>query len=151
MGEKVIAIDFKKEELLEAAEGPLKIIMDARELKFLDESFQTVTAFFSFMYFKGKSEQVKVFQEIARVLKPGGKFHLWDVDLVEKPETDKESYIVFLRYSIRGESKDTGYGMRWPTESRGISDYLEMSRTVGLNAEKSLQQGNTFNLELVKD
>jgi len=28
--------------------------MDARELKFLDESFQTVTAFFSFMYFKGK-------------------------------------------------------------------------------------------------
>ncbi len=46
MGEKVIAIDFKKEELLEAAEGPLNIIMDARELKFLDESFQTVTAFF---------------------------------------------------------------------------------------------------------
>ena len=58
MGEKVIAIDFKKEELLEAAEGPLKIIMDARELKFLNESFQTVTAFFSFMYFKGKSEQL---------------------------------------------------------------------------------------------
>ena len=46
MGEKVIAIDFKKEELLEAAEGPLNIIMDARELKFLDESLQTVTAFF---------------------------------------------------------------------------------------------------------
>jgi len=54
MGEKVIAIDFKKEELLETADGPLKIIMDARELKFLDESFQTVTAFFSFYGFQWK-------------------------------------------------------------------------------------------------
>lgn len=151
MGDEVIAIDFKKEELQEAAEGPIKIIMDARDLKFLDESFQTVTAFFSFMYFKGKSEQEKVFQEVARVLKPGGRFHLWDVDLGELPETDKEFYIVFLRYSIRGESKDTGYGMRWPTESRGINDYLEMAKTVGLRAEGFLQEGNTFYLGLVKD
>jgi hypothetical protein len=45
-GKDVVAIDFKEEELLEAADGPLKIIMDAKDLKFLDESFPTVTAFF---------------------------------------------------------------------------------------------------------
>jgi len=46
------------------------------------------------MDFNGKSDQKKVFQEIARVLKPGGKFHLWDVDLGEIPETD-----IFLLYT----------------------------------------------------
>ncbi|TFG48296.1 MAG: class I SAM-dependent methyltransferase, partial [Anaerolineales bacterium] len=57
----VVAIDFRKEELLEAADGPLKIIMDARELKFLDDSFQTASAFFSLMYIKKREDQHKVF------------------------------------------------------------------------------------------
>ena len=48
-GQDVIAIDQRQEELEDAAEGPLKIVMDARELKFLNESFTTVTAFFSLM------------------------------------------------------------------------------------------------------
>ena len=58
MGDAVIAIDYQEEELLEAADGPLKVIMDARELKFLDESFQVVTAFFAFMYFKTEEDQL---------------------------------------------------------------------------------------------
>ncbi|MFC1879420.1 class I SAM-dependent methyltransferase [Chloroflexota bacterium] len=49
-GEKVIAIDPRKRELEEAADGPLKIVMDARDLFFLDSTFNTVTAFFTLMY-----------------------------------------------------------------------------------------------------
>jgi len=150
-GDDVIAIDFKKEELLEAADGPLKIIMDARDLKFLDESFQTVTAFFSLMYLKEKEDQLKVFMEAARVLKPGGKFHIWDVDLAEKPETDKEIYIVHLSYKTGGDFKETGYGSRWPRNPRGINHYLKMADSVGLIEEKSRYVGNTFHLCLRKD
>ena len=121
-GKDVVAIDFREEELLEAADGPLKIIMDARDLKFLDESFPTVTAFFAMMYIKEKDDQIKVFQEVARMLKQGGKFHIWDIDLAKIPETDKEFYIVHLRYKTGPESNETGYGMRWPKEPRGMED-----------------------------
>lgn len=149
-GKDVVAIDFKEEELLEAADGPLKIIMDARDLKFLDESFPTVTAFFALLYIKDKDDQIKVFQEVARVLKPGGKFHIWEVDLAEKPETDKEFYIVHLRYKTGPEYKETGYGMRWPKYPRGMKDYLEMAEAVGLVEDTSRLVGNTFYLVLRK-
>ena len=55
-GEKVIAIDLWKRELEEAADGPLKLIMDARDLQFLDSTFNTVTAFFTLMYLKSKPD-----------------------------------------------------------------------------------------------
>jgi len=148
LGEDVVAIDFRKEELLEAVDGPLKIIMDARDLKFLDNSFQTATAFFSLMYIKKRQDQEKVFEEISRVLKPGGKFHLWDVDLKQKPKTDQEIFIVHLMYTIDGRSKETGYGMRWPKESRGIDDYLAMAKKVGFHEIKTQRVGNTFYLSL---
>lgn len=51
-GSKVVAIDQRKKELEEAPEGPLKIVMDARELNFLDNSFDAVTSFFTLMYVK---------------------------------------------------------------------------------------------------
>src|SRR5690348_9375055 len=40
---QVIAIDLSKRELEEAPAGPLKIVMDAADLKFLDASFDTAT------------------------------------------------------------------------------------------------------------
>jgi len=52
-GERVIAIDPSKRELEEAPAGPLKIIMDARDLQFLDGTFSTATSFFTLMYIKG--------------------------------------------------------------------------------------------------
>lgn len=149
-GKDVVAIDFKEEELLEAADGPLKIIMDARDLKFLDESFPTVTAFFALMYIREKDDQIKVFQEVARVLKPGGKFHIWEVNLAEKPETDKEFYIVHLRYKTDVDYKETGYGMRWSKYPHGMKDYLEMAETVGLVEDTTRLVGNTFYLSLRK-
>jgi len=149
-GKDVVAIDFREKELLEAADGPLKIIMDARDLKFLDESFPTVTAFFALMYIKEKDDQIRVFQEVARVLKQGGKFHIWEVDLVENPKTDKEFYIIHLRYKTGQEYKETGYGMRWPKYPRGMKDYLEMAEAVGLVEDTSRLVGNTFYLSLRK-
>ncbi len=149
-GKDVVAIDFREEELLEAADGPLKIIMDARDLKFLDESFPTVTAFFAMMYIKEKDDQIKVFQEVARMLKQGGKFHIWDIDLAKIPETDKAFYIIHLRYKTGEEYKETGYGMRWPKEPRGIKDYLEMAEAVWLVEDTSRLVGNTFYLSLRK-
>jgi hypothetical protein len=55
-GEQVISIDPNRRELEGAPAGPLKIIMDATDLQFLDESFNTVTSFYTLMYIKGEEE-----------------------------------------------------------------------------------------------
>ena len=49
---QVVAIDISPSELKEAPADFLKIVMDATDLKFLDGSFGTVTAFYSLMYMK---------------------------------------------------------------------------------------------------
>ena len=150
MGSEVVAIDYKKEELLEASDGPLKIIMDARDLRFLDGSFQTATAFFSLMYLKTREDQRQVFQEISRVLKPGGIFHFWDVDLGEKPDTDHEVFIVHLEYVLSGKAHQTGYGSRWPGDSRGLADYLALAEEAGLEKLEAKRAGETFYLKFAK-
>jgi len=53
--DQVVAIDPNKRELEEAAEGPIKIVMSADELKFLDSSFNTVTSFFYSDVYQGRS------------------------------------------------------------------------------------------------
>jgi ubiquinone/menaquinone biosynthesis C-methylase UbiE len=151
MGSNVVAIDFQKEELLEAAEGPLKIVMDARELKFLDESFQIVTAFFSLMYVRKKEDQLLVFQEAWRVLIPGGTLHFWDVAISKKPKTDSKYFIVHLKYHIGGTVTETGYGMIWPEGDRGIDYYLDLAIQAGFKSCEPEWQGNTFYLRLVKE
>lgn len=50
--QQVIAIDPSKRELEGAVDGPLKIIMDATNLQFLDETFHTATSFYTLMYIK---------------------------------------------------------------------------------------------------
>lgn len=109
-GKDVIAVDIRVEELEEAPDGPLKIVMDARELQFLDESFSTVTVFFALMFVQQQEDQVKIMEEAWRVLMPDGTLHLWDIALSESPETDKELYLVHILYRIGDVVAETGYG-----------------------------------------
>ena len=145
-GKDVVAIDFKKEELEEAADGPLKIVMDARELQFLDNSFNTATAFFSLMYLKTQVDQQKAFEEIGRVLRPGGHLLVWDIDLSERPEPDKEFYVVQLRYRVGGEEFGTGYGQRWPKETRSTAYYIELAGKAGLQHIQTEKNKHAFYL-----
>ena len=77
-GDQVVAIDRIKHELEEAPAGPLKIVMNAGDMQFLDASFATATAFFSLMFMPA-AEHGTVFGEVFRVLAPGGRFLIWDI------------------------------------------------------------------------
>lgn len=145
-GNDVVAIDFQKEELEEAADGPLKIVMDARKLQFLDNSFNTATAFFSLMYLKTQVDQQKAFEEIGRVLKPGGCLHVWDIDLSERPETDQEFYVVPLRYRVGGEETGTGCGQRWPKATRSTRYYIELAEKAGFQHVQTEKYKHAFYL-----
>ena len=150
-GDRVIAIDVSDDELKEAPEGPLKIVMDARDLKFQDKSFNTVTAFFSLMYFKQKVDVEKVFQEVHRILCSGGVFYLWDVEIPERPDTDKEIFLVHLHIPVGGDIVETAYGQRWPDGPRGIGYYETLANEAGLKSTHLDRIGSLFHLQLVKE
>jgi len=115
-GENVVVIDRRESELKDAPHGNyLQIIMDAKELKFLDETFDTATAFFTLMYIPLENHQI-IFQEIHRVLKKGGEFVIWDFPIPKRDKDEKEFYGLMLEVKIRDTKISTGYATKWVKE-----------------------------------
>jgi ubiquinone/menaquinone biosynthesis C-methylase UbiE len=148
-GERTIAIDASQRELIEAPDGPLKIVMDATDLHFLDDTFEVVTAFFTLMYIPGV-KHTQVFAEMFRVLAPGGRCLLWDV--VCPPRTDPEKDILVLPLTVKlpDTRVSTGYGAHWPEAGRGIEHYVTLAKATGFERVAQSIQGNVIILELQK-
>ena len=128
--EQVIAMDKTKKELEGAPEsGDLKIIMDAKDLKFLDNTFDTVTAFFSMMYIPF-SDHNAIFQEICRVLKKDGEFLLWDVNIPSRTSKSKDIYGITLKVKIPESIIETGYGVYW-VRKKDAEYYKEVAKNTG--------------------
>ena len=150
-GQDVIALDLRKEELEEAPPGPLKIVMDATDLKFLDGAFATATAFFSLMYLKSRDDQRRVLEEVSRVLAPGGQFLIWDVSVPQRPEgEERDIYVAMLQVSVGDRTIGTGYGQPWPPETRDLAYYLDLATEVGFRVVEQRQDGRLFFLHLQK-
>ncbi len=147
-GPRVVAIDLRRDELEETPPGPLKIVMDARELQFLDRSFDNATAFFSFMYLSSRAEQLRVLQEVRRVLRPGGKLYLWEVNLWPRPRTPLPCYVVNLRVRLPQEEFGTGYGQRWPAEPCDESYYRALADQAGFSLLAAERHAHLFHLVL---
>ena len=131
-GERVVAIDRRESELKEAGPGNyLKIIMDAKDLKFLDESFDTATAFFTLMYVPIENHQ-KIFQEIHRVLKKGGEFVIWDFPIPKREPHEKEFYGLYLEVKIRKINISTGYATKWVKE-QNLEYYTSLGASNGFS------------------
>ncbi len=146
-GKQVVAIDIKEEELLETKNEALKIVMDARKLQFLPESFDVCTAFFTFMYIK-KKDHYTVFKEIKRVLKRDGRFLLWDVVIPEREE-DYNIFAVHLKIKIKNEIIETGYGVKWDN-TQDINHFKELAKETNFDVIKEWQKDEIFYLEMIK-
>jgi ubiquinone/menaquinone biosynthesis C-methylase UbiE len=129
-GAQVVAIDLLPRELEEAPDGPLKIVMDARELKFLDCTFHTVTAFFSFMFIP-PGDHEKVMYEIFRVLGPGGQFRMWDVEIQQRPAPEQDMMVFPLQVRLPAAVINTGYGTPYTEKCVMLHDYIAMARDAG--------------------
>jgi ribosomal protein S18 acetylase RimI-like enzyme len=147
-GDRVVAIDRLREELEEAPAGPLKIVMDARELGFLDGTFKTVTAFFSLMYMKAE-DHPRVFEEVFRVLAPGGRFLIWDAVIPPRSGDKKDVAIFPMTIDLPdGKSVSTGYGVRWPAEGRDAAYYERLAEEVGFKVVSTRATGQHLAVEL---
>jgi ubiquinone/menaquinone biosynthesis C-methylase UbiE len=149
-GRQVVAIDLLKRELEDAPGKPLmKIVMDARDLKFLDRSFSTATVFFTFMYIAG-ADHPKVFQELHRVLTTGGRLLIWDVIFPKLPDETTGAAVFPLKIRLPDKEITTGYGVRWPEGEQGLAHYIELAREAGFEVVSQKEHERWFFLGLRK-
>ena len=106
-GDQVIAIDNRQEELDEAPSGFEKLLMDATALHFETACFDHATSFFTLMYMQ-LEEQREAIAEVARVLKPGGEFHVWDTAI---RSAYPNPFCVDLEIDAAGDNIHTTYGI----------------------------------------
>ncbi|MFX1488399.1 MAG: class I SAM-dependent methyltransferase [Promethearchaeota archaeon] len=148
-GEHVIAIDPSKRELEEAPKSrALNIIMDAKDLKFLDNAFDSVSAFFTMMYIP-LTDHKKIFLEIYRTLKVGGEFFLWDLKIPKREEDEKEVYLITLKVKFNDKVIDTGYGTKWNKE-QDAKYYIKLAKSIGFQILEQNVDENIFYLKFKK-
>ena len=140
---QVIAIDLSKKELEDAPSGPLKIVMDATDLKFLDRSFHTATAFFSLMYMRPDIQR-KTFAEVFRVLAPGGRWLIWDASIPRAPGNDTRGPVFRFRFQLPGKVVQTGYGTFWPEQPMDLEYYRRLARETGFEIAAAAEQPGAF-------
>ncbi|MHA1987428.1 MAG: class I SAM-dependent methyltransferase [Promethearchaeota archaeon] len=148
-GEQVVAIDPNKKELESSPDNnALSIIMDAKDLQFLDNTFDTTSSFFTMMYIP-LNDHKKIFQEIHRVLKSNGEFFLWDVSIPKKRDKKEEIYVVMLKVKINGTVIDTGYGTKWEKE-QNAEHFIKHGKEVGFEVLEQKLEPNLFLLKFRK-
>jgi ubiquinone/menaquinone biosynthesis C-methylase UbiE len=145
-GKQVVAIDTSERELAETKNEALKVVMDATDLKFLPDSFDICTAFFSLMYIP-KSKHSKVFEEAHRVLKDKGQFLLWDVR-IPRVEKKHRQFIVPLRVQLPDETVETGYGVKWQTQD--INHFRGLAKEHEFEVVDEWSKGETLHLNMLK-
>jgi ubiquinone/menaquinone biosynthesis C-methylase UbiE len=149
-GDQVVAIDPNRRELEEAPLGPIKVVMDARDLQFLDDAFETATAFFTLMYLHNRDDHEGLFRETFRVLKPGGRFLIWDAAIPTCLDPDKEIVAFYLEVELPDRAISTGYGTRWPAEDLNLTYYITLAESAGFAIKSQEDWGTHFFLELYK-
>jgi SAM-dependent methyltransferase len=148
-GERVVAIDISRRELEEAPGDALKIVMDARDLKFLAGTFDAAASFFTLMYIDGSDHQ-KVFEEVFRVLRPGGRFHVWDAVLEPPPDDSKTVVVVPLTVKLPDREIQTGYGVPFPDRPHDLAYYKGLARASGFEVITERTEEHWFHIVLQK-
>ena len=146
-GRQVVSIDTSEEELEETSNDSLKVVMDTTNLKFLPESFDVCTAFFSLMYVPRKNH-LKVFSQIHKVLKRNGRFLLWDVKIPDRNK-DFRVFAVRLKIKLPGEEVETGYGTIWD-KTQDIDDFRQLAVKTGFKVANEWCKNDVFFLEMIK-
>ena len=145
-GNNVIAIDRRRDELEESPDVGIKIVMDARELMFLDNFFDNVTCFYSMMYMPDETT-CKALAEAYRVIKTGGFLWIWDAVMPVK--FDDEVYIAHLDVVLPGEQFMVDYGVGWH-RGQSLEDVTALCESAGFKVVEKTEVGESMFVKAVK-
>lgn len=146
---QVVAVDVRKQELEECAPGPIKVVADAKELPFLDEAFDVITAFFFFMYVP-ESDRAGILAEAYRVLRPGGQCIIWDAEIPSRDERIQEVYVVPVKVELPDRTIETGYGVRWDGREMSVDAIAQKAQDVGFIVGEKTSEREHFRLTLTR-
>lgn len=148
-GDRVVAIDPSREELEETDNPSLKIVMDGRNLLFVEESFSVVTLFYTLMYI-AREDHGKVFSEAFRVLEAGGELRIWDTVIGSDYPEEKDILLVPVEAALPCRVVKTSYGVLWRNRAVTLSDYQALAQETGFQINAAEQKGDALSLILVK-
>lgn len=141
-GEKVVAIDIRLEELLELGRSPSKkAVMDAANLACAAGWFDRASAFFTLMYLDAE-EICRVFAEVHRLLKVGGIFEIWDIEMPSRDEVEKDVFIAQLAVETPNETFTPGYGVGLRSACQDMGWLSAKLRNAGFKLVRSELQVN---------
>lgn len=147
-GDNVVAIDIDENELLESPENQaLKIVMDARNLYFLENQFEMVTSFFTLMYLEN-NDMGQIFKEVKRVLKPNRSFLIWDLAIPARQGHKEEVYAVQVEVNINENTINTGYGARWEDNEQSMETFINLAKDYNFSVLEKRQGDKYFFIEL---
>lgn len=138
--ERVTAIDIRKDELHEVPYPSRKLVMDASSMEFEEESFDHVCAFYSMM-FVSKKKHLKVLSEVFRVLKSGGSFYLWDVNI---DRAYPEAFLVSLDVHTTVGNFTPTYGIIEEDAVQSANLFKEFCRSLGFRLVEESEQEEHF-------
>ncbi|WP_234123671.1 class I SAM-dependent methyltransferase [Clostridium hydrogenum] len=142
-GKRVTAIDKRQEELDEAPEGPVKIVMDASNLTFQNDKFDAATSFFTMMFID-KADHKKVFNEVYRVLKSGAEFVLWDAVMPKMDSSKNDIFIIELEVNTPNKLIETSYGVLKKDYEQDLTYFKKLGIKAGFEVVKAEDYGKTF-------
>ena len=147
-GDNVVAIDIDEDELLESPENQaLKIVMDARNLYFLENQFEMVTSFFTLMYLEN-NDIGQVFEEVKRVLKPNRSFLIWDLTIPARQSHQEEVYAAQVEVNFNENTITTGYGARWEDNEQSMETFINLAKDYNFSVLEKRQGDKFFFVEL---
>lgn len=141
---QVTAIDRSKDELDEAPAGFNKLVMDACNLEFANNTFENITFFYTLMYIQNKNH-TKAIQESYRVLKKGGHLYIWDTNIYEA-----NPFLVQLKINANGSITNTTYGIYKENAFQDNNHFKTICKNVGFNLVQENLDNNQFYLHFIK-
>lgn len=147
-GNAVVAIDKLKSELDEVSNDALNIVMDGRQMGFVDESFEVVTCFYTLFYMEYEDKK-SVLKECFRVLDHGGVLEIWDSD-IPKPEAGKDAYITNLNIHLDNQTIKTGYGTRFKAGHHFDKVIYDLCISLGFRPIMRESRDGHFHMKFVK-
>lgn|GEM_PF-1753294 len=123
------------------------LVGDATHTQFVDNTFEHVTVFFGLMYVKGEEAKRGLVAEAARVLRPGGRLHLWEARV---PAGDDLFGVQVAVTLPGGEVVRTGYVVRGARAEQTLATVKEYAAAAGLAVEAEDDRGAWFHLRLEK-